>query len=982
MGKKMTRVIAGLLFACMIAGSIPANAVYGNDANVDNEQSQDQNLSENEQNIGSTDGGEDSVFENGEIQGQPDENDTVSAAESPKVIVDDETAVGDETESAGATETGGSEDTEAGEISFVYVESPYLETPGTQRIVFAFDQALSKTDKITLTVKDDTGNQEEWDLSRQTDYLYLFEKEYTGDAYSGTYQAVSLNLYGEKDENIILEEARVKAEFGVNEEYDGLEDLQPIEETAEGTSGVEASVVTIDEDGIAEAQDSIADALNTVSAQTAANGISTFSTDTTSRSGNIVVALDPGHDEWDAGARGNGLAEEELTLKIANYCKEELEQYSGVTVYMTRTGPECPHDIWGVGCIPERVEAAAAAGAQIFVSFHLNAATSSSANGAEVIVPNESWQAEVGQDGRELGEAILDELVSLGLTRRSVYSKNTTIGETYPDGSISDYFGVQIYCKEAGIPGLIVEHAFISNSGDANKFLKTEAGLKSLGVADATGIAKYLGLSKGYWDGDEDGNKYYYENGKKVYGGKKIGEYWYYFDKTTGIMLEGSWRESETGSRYYYDENGRMCIGSKKIDGHFYCFSALNGAMHKGWWTSSSGATYYYDENGWMVFGPQKINGNDYYFNTSNGKMYTGWMSGGAEEIYYYDTDGCKTYGSKKIDGHYYNFSSDSGAMHKGWWTSNSGYTYYYDENGWMTFGSKKIDGHYYNFSNANGIMHKGWWTSNSGYTYYYDENGWMTFGSKKIDGHYYNFKNTNGIMYKGWWTSESGNTYYYDENGWMTFGWKTIDGKSYYFSESNGVLQASEDQLTKIEGASSITIDQMVRFYEKYSPIDYPAEPLAKGGAPTLEEFATIYYEEASVENIRAEVAWAQTMHETGWLRFGGQVEIGQFNFAGLGATDGGSKGADFSSYGKNGVRIGVRAQIQHLKAYAAPNVTVDTLQHVCVDPRFQFVSPKGCAQYVEYLGQKENPDGKGWATAERYGYKILDLMEKLKEM
>ena len=321
--------------------------------------------------------------------------------------------------------------------------------------------------------------------------------------------------------------------------------------------------------------------------------------------------------------------------------------------------------------------------------------------------------------------------------------------------------------------------------------------------------------------------------------------------------------------------------------------------------------------------------------------------------------------------------------MHKGWWTSDSGNTYYYDENGWMTFGSKKIDGHYYNFKSTNGIMHKGWWTSDSGNTYYYDENGWMTFGSKKIDGHYYNFKNTNGIMHKGWWTSDKGYTYYYDENGWMTFGWKTIDGTSYYFSESNGILlDSKKEQLTKIEGASSVTIDQMVRFYEKCSPIDYPAEPLAKGGAPTLKEFATIYYEEASKENIKVEVAWAQTMHETGWLMFGGQVDIGQFNFAGLGATDGGAKGADFSSYGKNGVRIGVRAQIQHLKAYADPDIAVATLQHACVDPRFQYVNPKGCAQYVEYLGQKENPDGKGWATAERYGYKILDLMGKLKEM
>ena len=121
---------------------------------------------------------------------------------------------------------------------------------------------------------------------------------------------------------------------------------------------------------------------------------------------------------------------------------------------------------------------------------------SSAANGAEVIVPNNSWKAEVGAAGRKLGEAILDELVAIGLGRRSVYSKDTTINEKYPDGSISDYFSVQIHCKEHGIPGLIVEHAFLSNGSDVNNFLKTESGLKKLGVADATGIARYLGLQK------------------------------------------------------------------------------------------------------------------------------------------------------------------------------------------------------------------------------------------------------------------------------------------------------------------------------------------------------------------------------------------------------------------------------------------------------------------------------------------------------
>ena len=1046
MGKKMTRVIAGLLFACMIAGSIPANAVYGNDANVDNEQSQDQNLSENEQNIGSTDGGEDSVFENGEIQGQLDENDTVSAAESPKVIVDDETAVGDETIQTDESESAG--DAEAGEINFVYVESPYLETPGTQRIVFAFDQVLSKADKITLTVKDDAGNQEEWDLSRQTDHLYLFEKEYTGDAYSGTYQAVSLNLYGEKAENIILEEAGVKAEFGVNEEYDGIEELQPIEATAEETSGIEASVVTIDEDGVAEAQDSIADALNTVSAQAAsANGISTFSADTTSRSGNIVVALDPGHDAWDAGARGNGLAEEELTLKIANYCKEELEQYSGVTVYMTRIGPECPHGIWGVGCIPERVEAAAVAGAQIFVSFHLNAATSSSANGAEVIVPNESWQAEVGQEGRELGEAILDELVSLGLTRRSVYSKDTTIGETYPDGSISDYFGVQIYCKEAGIPGLIVEHAFISNSGDANKFLKTEAGLKSLGVADATGIAKYLGLSKGYWDGD-----YYYENGQKVYGTKKIGDSWYYFDpekngaKHTGFLsingytyyyrsdgglvlgtekINGDWYYfnpdlgggmqkgfvTVDGSTYYYEQDGKLVLGTYKIGNDWYYFNPdLGGGMQKGFVTVDE-STYYYDQDGKLVLGTYKIGNDWYYFNPDlSGGMQKGFVTVD-ESTYYYDQDGKLVLGTRKIEDDWYYFNPDlGGGMQKGFVTVDgstyyydqdgklvlgrceigedeyyfnpdlgggmqigfltihgSTYTYYYDQDGKLVLGTCKIEDDWYYFNpDLGGGMQKGFVTVD-GSTYYYDQDGKLVLGTCKIEDDWYYFNpDLGGNMQKGFLTID-GSTYYYQQNGQLVFGRYEIDGIWYNFDLNTGALL---QEYYTIMGSTQATIEQMVSYYNSKNKV-YPSGVLSKGGASTIREFCNILVEEAKIEGVRAEVLFCQAMKETGWLQFGGIVKVEQYNFGGLGATD--VNGAANSAWFKD-VRTGLRAQVQHLKAYGSN----EELKQQCVDPRFNLVK-RNSAPYVQWLGQKENPNGYGWATAANYGYDIVDSINEL---
>ena len=77
-----------------------------------------------------------------------------------------------------------------------------------------------------------------------------------------------------------------------------------------------------------------------------------------------------------------------------------------------------------------------------------------------------------------------------------------------------------------------------------------------------------------------------------------------------------------------------------------------------------------------------------------------------------------------------------------------------------------------------------------------------------------------------------------------------------------------------------------------------------------------------AVAEGIRPEVAWAQTMLETNWLKFGGRVNISQFNFAGLGATDNGAAGADFSGYGNQAVRMGVRARYNISKRMHLPKL------------------------------------------------------------
>lgn len=197
------------------------------------------------------------------------------------------------------------------------------------------------------------------------------------------------------------------------------------------------------------------------------------------------------------------------------------------------------------------------------------------------------------------------------------------------------------------------------------------------------------------------------------------------------------------------------------------------------------------------------------------------------------------------------------------------------------------------------------------------------------------------------------------------------VDGNGIqsFLGGTTQVLQAVE--YYTIMGQTTTSVEQMVRYYQS-SGFTYPSAALAKGGASTIQEFCKIYYEEAVAEGVRAEVAFAQAMKETGWLKFGGIVNIGQYNFAGLGALDGNSNGqaASFKD-----VRTGVRAQIQHLKAYGSN----DALKNVCVDPRFHLVT-RNTAPYVEWLGIKENPYGKGWATAQNYGYDIVDMIQIMK--
>jgi hypothetical protein len=90
--------------------------------------------------------------------------------------------------------------------------------------------------------------------------------------------------------------------------------------------------------------------------------------------------------------------------------------------------------------------------------------------------------------------------------------------------------------------------------------------------------------------------------------------------------------------------------------------------------------------------------------------------------------------------------------------------------------------------------------------------------------------------------------------------------------------------------------------------------------------------------------------------------------NFSGIGAVDTGTSSAAFAT-----PQIGVRAQIQHLRAYADPTVTVARLATPLESPRFSLVNPKGRAPLWNQFGNGN------WATDPDYAAKILNLYDQL---
>ena len=391
----------------------------------------------------------------------------------------------------------------------------------------------------------------------------------------------------------------------------------------------------------------------------------------------FVIVLDPGHDATHVGARGYGLKEEELNMKIALSCKAELEKYDGVKVYLTHPTIDC--GLPGSStreCLYSRPDYAKSVGASLYVSLHNNAGMDTS--GHEVYYPNANYIPEFNVEGAALAQCISDKLSDIGINDRGIHTRDSNGDEDdennwYDDGSRADYYAVIRGSKKNGFIGLIVEHAYISNANDAS-LLGDDNMLALMGQADAQGIAEYYGFAKksGLRIGNDD-IWHMYSDGDIVsdYTGMAENEYgwWMLTDGSINFDYTGM-AENQYG--WWYISNGALDLSyTGMAENEYGWWYMSNGVLdlsytgmalnQYGWWYMSNGALdlsytgmaeneygWWYMSNGALDLSYTGMAENEYgWWYMSNGALdlsYTGmalnqygwwYMSNGALDLNY-----------------------------------------------------------------------------------------------------------------------------------------------------------------------------------------------------------------------------------------------------------------------------------------------------------------------------------------------------------
>lgn len=928
---------------------------------------------------------------------------TVFAEDETAVQTDEQTSEDTSTEEGTQEEVNQEEDTTSNPVSeeeqlgdssmmeYFLVDNPTLTSGSAENFVLSMNDANGYSD-FSITVQKTDGTTFDLEASEQVDKLVKFTKDFSS-ADKGEYSVTTLHYtYNGGKYYLNFSDLGMDVKFGVDQEYSGYDETLP-DMTQDIVEDDELNSAVVQVTNLDDASEEVAEGIMASNPEAAMALVDENSDIATQANEGVTICLDPGHGGNDSGAIGvNNVYEKNLTLKIAQYCKQELEKYN-CHVVMTRTGDTNPS-------LEDRANFAKSQGAQYLISIHLNSAAGGGAVGAEVYYPNTHWRPDISANGKNVAQAIQSQLVSLGLYDRGI--KFRTIDTNiypdpfrYDDSSVADYYGIIRNAKYNGLTGMIIEHCFINNVSDYNNYLNSDAKLQKLGVADANGIVSALGLTKASENSVVTSSpSISYQTHVQDYGWQ-------------------SWKS-----------NGEVSgtVGqSKRLEGINIKLSNINGSIEYkthvqdiGWqdWKSNGQMSGTSGQSKRLEAIKVKLSGEaanqyDVYYRV-HAQDY-GWLDWAKNG----ESAGTEGY-SKRLEGIQIVLvkkgENAPGSTSRPFIYKMIKYQTHVQNIGWQ---GEKADGE---MSGTTGqslrleaikIQLSSSIDGGIVYKTHVQDYGWLNFvtngqasgttgQAKRLEAIQMqltgNAKNQYDLYYRvhaqnfGWlgWAKngESAGTagYSYRLEGIQIVlvpkgGNAPGSTSKHYYNK--GYAPDDENVYLPIMGSTQTSVDQMVRYYNanasgydtfksKYDG-KYDGS-LAKGGASTINQFAQIVYEEAIAEGVKPEVVFTQCMKETAFLKYGGEVNPNQYNFAGIGAT-GSVHGATFEN-----VRMGIRAQVQHLKAYGS----LDKLINQCVDPRFNLVS-RGSAKYVEWLGKKENPTGSGWATSKNYGHDIVNMINVL---
>lgn len=927
---------------------------------------------------------------------------TVFAEDETAVQTDEQTSEDTSTEEGTQEEVNQEEDTTSNPVNeeqfgdssmmeYFLVDNPTLTSGSAENFVLSMNDANGYSD-FSITVQKMDGTTFDLEASEQVDKLVKFTKDFSS-ADKGEYSVTTLHYtYNGGKYYLNFSDLGMDVKFGVDQEYSGYDKTLP-DMTQDIVEDDELNSAVVQVTNLDDASEEVAEGIMASNPEAAMALVDEDSDIATQANEGVTICLDPGHGGNDSGAIGvNNVYEKNLTLKIAQYCKQELEKYN-CHVVMTRTGDTNPS-------LEDRANFAKSQGAQYLISIHLNSAAGGGAVGAEVYYPNTHWRPDISANGKNVAQAIQSQLVSLGLYNRGI--KFRTIDTNiypdpfrYDDSSVADYYGIIRNAKYNGLTGMIIEHCFINNVSDYNNYLNSDAKLQKLGVADANGIVSALGLTKASENSVVTSSpSISYQTHVQDYGWQ-------------------SWKS-----------NGEVSgtVGqSKRLEGINIKLSNINGSIEYkthvqdiGWqdWKSNgqmsgtSGQSKRLEAIQIKLSGEAANQYDVYYRVHAQDYGWLDWAKNG-------ESAGTEGY-SKRLEGIQIALvkkgENAPGSTSRPFICKMIKYQTHVQNIGWQ---GEKADGE---MSGTTGqslrleaikIQLSSSIDGGIVYKTHVQDYGWQNFvangqasgtsgQAKRLEAIQMqltgNAKNQYDLYYRvhaqnfGWlgWAKngESAGTagYSYRLEGIQIVlvpkgGNAPGSTSKHYYNK--GYAPDDENIYLPIMGSTQTSVDQMVRYYNANtsgydtfkSKYDGKYDGcLAKGGASTINQFAQIVYEEAIAEGVKPEVVFTQCMKETAFLKYGGEVNPNQYNFAGIGAT-GSVHGATFEN-----VRMGIRAQVQHLKAYGS----LDKLINQCVDPRFNLVS-RGSAKYVEWLGKKENPTGAGWATSKNYGHDIVNMINVL---